>query len=620
MIRSLFVTAVFFVLASGGSPMVFGEEMQDIPAEVVKKVDPSVVAIQHKRGAGSGLIISADGYILSNGHVVRGNDNEDPTQPIKSITVIMSDEHKYPAKVLGFCMNPDVALLKIEPDKPLRPVEFADSHAAQIGQKCFAVGTPIGLKRTFTSGILSNVDRTDLGTFTTVFQTDAAINPGNSGGPLFDRDGRVLGINTYASRGANNLGFTIPTHVILVLKDHLQKYGRFRRADIPMFFATEIYDELAAALGINRGILVSYVMPGTTAEKIGLKMGDIITAINGEPCSARTRAQMMDIEWKFATFAPGTDIDLTILRGEQGRRKEIKVHGKMELDEPMPNTGHFPGEVITHFYDALGFGYKGILRKHRIIYNLTDSDGVLISSVTKNQAASKAGIETGAVIYEVDGVPVDNVKNFEKELEKHLTKHEKAIDLSVVKGKISFKTALAPYYDMKGKKVAIILPRGENSYAELVTRELISDGANITLVTESGEKPSEPAIITTLTSTGLSDVKGGDFDVVLFLDGKNIDSLWHNQDALRIVREAYKAEKILAAIGGASIVLITGEPEILEKKITTAEDISGEAVKLNAHYTGSDVEKDGNIITTTGLERKVVREFLNTLRSMVRSS
>jgi len=116
---------------------------EDIPDDIVKKVDPSVVAIQHESAGGSGFIITTNGYILSNGHVVRGSDEEDPTQTAKSITVILNDEQKYPAKVIGFSMDPDISLLKIEPTKPLQPVEFADSRHVQIGQRVFAVGMPM---------------------------------------------------------------------------------------------------------------------------------------------------------------------------------------------------------------------------------------------------------------------------------------------------------------------------------------------------------------------------------------------------------------------------------------------------------------------------------------------
>jgi len=606
----LLAVTVFSVLAQDSGS-------RDISDAVVKMVDPSVVAIQHKRAAGSGFVVSADGYILSNGHVVMGDDSEDPTRPAQSVTVILNDERKYSARVVGFCMNPDVALLKIEPDEPLHPVAFADSRAAQIGQKCFAVGTPVGLKRTFTSGILSNVDRTDLGTFTKVFQTDAAINPGNSGGPLFDQEGRVLGINTYASQGSNNLGFTIPSYVVTLLQEHIRSYGRFRRVDLPLLFATELYDELAAALGVEKGILVTYVMAGTAAERAGIRRGDIITALDGKACSARTRAELMEFEWNFVTREPGSTVELTLLRGEAGARQAVIIQAKLELDEPQPATGRFPGEVRTHYYDALGVGYQGILRLHRAYYNLPDESGVLVTLAANNQPAAKADLVPGVIIAEVEGVSVDSVDSFQRELETHLRNGKKAIDLSVQRGGTAYQTALVPYYDMKDKRAALVLPPGEASTLELIVREMIADGAALTIVTADGTKPSAAG---TAPVMRLAEARGSDFDLLLFVDGEAAPQLWENADALRMVREAYAAEKILAALGSASITLMTAEPALLEKRMTTAKNVSGEAVKRKAHYTGSDLEKDGNILTATGFERKGVREFLKSLRQLVRNA
>lgn len=161
-------------------------------AILFKKVDPSVVAIQHEKAGGSGFIISADGYILTNGHVVSDADNEDPKAVAKLITVVLSNEKKYKAKVIGLCLDPDVALIKIEPESSLPIVEFADISAVKTGQKSYAIGMPVGHKRTLTGGIISNIANTELGTFTSVIQTDAAINPGNSGGPLFNEQGLSL--------------------------------------------------------------------------------------------------------------------------------------------------------------------------------------------------------------------------------------------------------------------------------------------------------------------------------------------------------------------------------------------------------------------------------------------
>ncbi len=604
------LTALAFVLCNVGESRAQDKAPQDIPDAIVRKVDPSVVAIQHERAVGSGFVISPDGYILSNGHVVRGNDPDDPSQPAKSIVVILNDERKFPAKVLGFCMNPDVSLLKIEVDTPLEPVEFADSEQAQIGQKCFAVGTPQGLKRTFTSGMLSNVTRTDLGTFTAVLQTDAAINPGNSGGPLFDREGRVLGINTYASRGSNNLGFTIPSHVVQVLRDHLMEHGRFVRSDVPIFFASEIYDELGRALQFNHGILVDYVMKGSRAEKAGLRQGDILVAIDGESVSARTQAEMRAINWAFTIRKPGTPITLVVMRGAPGAYEEVTLRAVLEETEPEPATRRWPGEQKIYQYETLGLKYHDIVKLQRVHLGLSDAPGVIVKSAGKNSAASKADLRTGYIITAVEGEPVGDVASFETALEKALTAHDKVIVLDIEAGKLRFKTALAPFYDLAEQKIAIIASSPQSEYLDLIRRELLADGAQlaISFLEDAEAYTAQPPV----PMTGL---KGEDIDILLLLDGTGSTPIWENEELLRIVREANAAEKKLTAVGSAALALIAADEALLEKKMTTSKQHSGEAVRRKARYTGNEVEKDGNVLTTTGFDRDTVREFIRQLRA-----
>ncbi len=604
------LTALALVLCNVGESRAQDKAPQDIPDAIVRKVDPSVVAIQHERAVGSGFVISPDGYILSNGHVVRGNDPDDPSQPAKSIVVILNDERKFPAKVLGFCMNPDVSLLKIEVDTPLEPVEFADSEQAQIGQKCFAVGTPQGLKRTFTSGMLSNVTRTDLGTFTAVLQTDAAINPGNSGGPLFDREGRVLGINTYASRGSNNLGFTIPSHVVQVLRDHLMEHGRFVRSDVPIFFASEIYDELGRALQFNHGILVDYVMKGSSAGKAGLRQGDILVAIDGEPVSARTQAEMRAINWAFTIRKPGTPITLVVMRGAPGAYEEVTLRAVLEETEPEPATRRWPGEQKIHQYETLGLKYHEIVKLQRVHLGLSDAPGVIVKSAGKNSAASKADLRTGYIITAVEGEPVGDVASFETALEKALTAHDKVIVLDIEAGKLRFKTALAPFYDLAEQKIAIIASSPQSEYLDLIRRELLADGAQlaISFLEDAEAYTAQPPV----PMTGL---KGEDIDILLLLDGTGSTPIWENEELLRIVREANAAEKKLTAVGSAALALIAADEALLEKKMTTSKQHSGEAARRKARYTGNEVEKDGNVLTTTGFDRDTVREFIRQLRA-----
>jgi serine protease Do len=575
---------------------------EDIPDEIVKKVDPSVVAIQHESAGGSGFIITPDGYILSNGHVVRGNDDEDPTQPAKSITVILNDEQKYPAKVIGFSMDPDVSLLKIEANHPLQPVQFGDSRHVQIGQRCFAVGMPLGLKRTFTRGILSNTERTDLGTETKVFQTDAAINPGNSGGPLFDSNGRVLGLNTYASSGANNLGFTIPIHVALVIKDHLLAHGRFVRADLPAYASTELYAELAQALKVDKGILVTAVLSNTAAYKAGLREGDIVVETDGRPCSARTHAEMLDYDWEFMTRKPGSEVTLTVLRGPADSRQRQTIKATLEPMELLPKSGYQLGEIVEHRYDVLGLGIRQIVTMSRLLDRLPEVNGVLVSTASQTAPAGKAGLKENDVITQVAGHPTPDVPTFQRELENQLASRTKAIELTVARGKGTRVTALAPNYSLRNTKVALLVPSKDPEYVELMRRELLASGATVTVTTPKPE------------------LKASDFDVILLAGGAGAREWWTNAEVLRLVKEADASKKIIGAVGPSAVVLAKAIPEIAGKKLTTAKADSAEVIKQKANYTGKTVETDGKLVTTTGFDRAAVRDFLKTLYRTTRDN
>jgi serine protease Do len=593
---------------------------QDIPDEIVKKVDAAVVCIMHEGACGSGFVISKDGYIISNGHVVQGTDSEEPLTPAKLITVITSDERKYRAKVIGFCMNPDVSLLKIEAESEMTPVEFGDSTSVKVGEKCFAVGAPLGLKRTYTSGILSSVDRTDLGTATKVFQTDAAINPGNSGGPLFDQEGRVIGINTYGMGQANNLGFTIPAHVIQVLRDHFKKHGRFIRSDLPVIMMGEVYDEMAKALKIDKGLIVLYVMPGTAAEKAGFKTGDIITGINNTPCSARTKAEMLDIDWDLTIKEPGTKLVFAVLRGSPAAYKNLTITMNTEESEPIPETS-FPGELVTYRNNTLGVGYRQLVKVQRIIYGLEQETGVLLDvrEPEKNGVFDKAELRNNDIVTHVEGKPVVDPASFWQELKTCLLRKDRYIDITARRRKSEINTTLAPFYELKGMQVAIVMPSGKSDYLDLTLRELLADGADITIFQASNEKPDVSKEYN-FPIKPLQEIKGSNFNAVVFMDSETGKALCTNADALRVVKEAYAAKRVLAAIGASSLVLPAGEAEILKKKITTSEEVSSELLNKKATYTGSKVEKDETIITTTGFDKETVRSFLKSVRQATKGT
>jgi S1-C subfamily serine protease/putative intracellular protease/amidase len=590
-----------------------------IPDAIVAKVDPSVVAIKHEKSGGSGFIISEDGYILSNGHVVRGSDEEDPTQPAESITVILSDERKFPAQVIGFSTDPDVALLKIEVEAPLQPVEFADSTQAQIGQPCFAVGTPLGLKRTFTSGILSSVDRATFGTFTTVLQTDAAINPGNSGGALFDQEGRVLGVNTYSSHGYNNLGFTIPIHVALVLKDHFLEHGRFVRSDLPVLNLDELYDELALAFGVQQGVLISYVMPGSYVWEAGLRDGDLLAAIDGQPVRARTHAQLLDLIWQLTTRPPGDPIELLILRGapDQTRRRIIRTH--LVESEPLPQVGWQAGELQEHRYQFLGFGYQQLTQIQRLLRRCTDAEGVLITHIAKVGPIKKGDLKENDIITHVDGVATPDVITFQTELETHLAAQEKAIELQLVRRKVNKPVALAPYYDLKGLTVALVSPDEGSEHLPLLRRELIADGADVQMVTPTGGEVPLGEGRTVQADAALDAVDAAEVDILLLTGDAEDQTFWTDEAVLELAQAVHEQEGMLAGVGSASLALVVAVPELSDTKMTLPKEFSAVAIEKGAHYTGAEVETDGLLVTTTGFDRKTVRSFLNAFRRMARN-
>ncbi|MCC5849810.1 MAG: trypsin-like peptidase domain-containing protein [Verrucomicrobia bacterium] len=591
------------------------EFSSDIPAEIIAKVDPSVVSIQHERAGGTGFIISEDGYILTNGHVVQGDDQEDPSRPARTITVVLHNDLKYPASVIGLSLDPDVALLKINAPMKLRPVEFADSHKVSVGQRSFAVGTPIGLRRTFTSGILSNIERTDLGTETVVFQTDAAINQGNSGGPLFDQQGRVLGINTYGGRGTNNIGFTIPIHVARDMIDDFKEHGRFVRSLIPLFFTSDLYDELARVLDVERGILISYVMKHSSAWEAGLRSGDILVEVDGEPVSAGNRAELLNFEWKHTVRPPGETIRLKVLRGNGEARHEVEIETVLEPLGPLPQFARHRGEIPEYRYAFVGLGVKSQSMLHHVIHALPQGvEGVLVKFVEDNSTASKADIQPFDIITHVAGQPVTSLREFQETFEAELQKRNPAIEVNLVRRKLNIRTAIAPDYLMQHRHVALISASENSEYVDLMRRELLALGAKITVYTEDGHPVSRDLLDRPLyADAALKDLEVENYDVVLFAGGSGARALWENEEALRVVRDTIEAKRHLAAVGTAAMLPVLGSPEPLEEKITTNREDSAIAVSRGANYTGKDVESDKLVHTTTGQERDVVREFLTTI-------
>ncbi len=238
---------------------------------------PNIPDTQKQRGLGTGFIISSDGYICTNHHVVAGMD----------VVKVKINGKEYNAKIVGSDKFVDIALLKIDGVRDLKPVYFGDSDKVRIGDWAIAIGNPFGLDRTFTVGVISAVARKDVDQMgNSHIQTDASINPGNSGGPLINIDGEVIGVNRmiYSQTGGNlGIGFAIPINTAKYVLEELKKHGRVKRGYIGIHIAP-ITEEIAQELKIQdkKGIVVIGIMNGSPAAKAGLKIGDVILEANGK--------------------------------------------------------------------------------------------------------------------------------------------------------------------------------------------------------------------------------------------------------------------------------------------------------------------------------------------------
>lgn len=260
---------------------------------------------QQQSGLGSGVIMSADGYVLTNNHVVEGADE---------IEVVLQDARRAPAKVIGTDPESDLAVLKIGLDK-LPVMALGNSDALQVGDRVLAIGNPFGVGQTVTSGIVSALGRNQLGinTFENFIQTDAAINPGNSGGALTDVEGRLMGINTaiYSrSGGSMGIGFAIPVSTARQVLDSIVKNGQVVRGWIGVE-PNELTPELAQTFGIQnaQGVIVTGVLNGGPAASAGIRPGDVISAVGGQP--VRTVSELLS---RIAALVPGQPADFAVQR------------------------------------------------------------------------------------------------------------------------------------------------------------------------------------------------------------------------------------------------------------------------------------------------------------------
>jgi serine protease Do len=376
----------------------FGEDGQ-------RQMNPGRLHAPTEHGLGSGVIVSADGYILTNNHVVN-NATE--------IQVALNDGRQFTAKVIGSDPKTDVALIRIKADN-LPALTLADSDKIEVGDVVLAVGNPFGIGQTVTKGIVSAKDRTTSGEMDEDFiQTDAAINPGNSGGALVDTEGRLIGINSAIlthSGGNQGIGFAVPSNLCRWVMDSLVQNGRVDRGFLGVMIQN-LTPELATAFKLDRttGALVGDVSPGSPADKAGLKSGDVITQVNGQPIEGASQLKL-----RVAESLPGSKVQLTVNRS--GETKSFDVTLSNLPDNKVAKTDDQSGNGKT---EALaGVGVADLDQNTRAQLNIpAQVQGAIITEVSPDSAAYQAGLRTGDVITELNRKPVKSAQDAIADTEK----------------------------------------------------------------------------------------------------------------------------------------------------------------------------------------------------------
>ncbi len=351
----------------------------------------------NKRSLGSGFIVSADGYILTNFHVVDGADE---------VVVRMNDRREFIAEVVGKDERSDIALIKIDAEN-LPAVKIGDSRELKVGEWVLAIGSPFGFDHTVTAGIVSAKGRNlPSENYVPFIQTDVAINPGNSGGPLFNLDGEVVGINSQIysrSGGFMGLSFAIPIEMAMDVADQLKTRGRVSRGWLGVLIQ-DMNTDLAESFGLDRprGALVARVLPNSPSEKAGLQVGDVILEFNGTPI--RTSSELPPLVGRANVDEPAT---VKILRN--GKQRTVKVSiGELPPEEAVELASAQPPKVSEN---RLGMMVSEVTDAMRQSYGLPVRGGVAVESVT-GQAAREAGIQQGDIILSLNGIEVDSVPQF----------------------------------------------------------------------------------------------------------------------------------------------------------------------------------------------------------------
>ena len=435
-------------LAGGAMPAVEAgtglrllEELQSVIADLAERVKPSVVNVlpvqgpSHSKdaprermpnvpGSGSGVIIDAQGYILTNNHVV-GDAAE--------VEVRLSDKTKFIAQVVGKDPDTDLAVLKVTTDRALPYAIFGDSGEVKVGQWALAVGNPFGLDRTVTLGVVSGMGRENmnLSRYENFIQTDASINPGNSGGPLFNVHGEVIGINTAIINFAQGIGFAIPSNMAKQVFQQLVARGKVIRGWLGVGIQP-VTAELANKFGVaeGQGVLVNEVFENDPAARAGIKPGDIITKVDGKPVDTPNVLSRL-----IAGIEPGAAASIEVVR--DGKRQVLSV-SLSERKENVIVASVPPSRTEV----KLGIDVQDLTAELAEKFKLKDSKGVLIAKVDQGSIAQAEGLREGDLIKEVNRHEVASVSEFSTAVSK--VKRGETVLLRVLRETRAFYVVLKP--------------------------------------------------------------------------------------------------------------------------------------------------------------------------------
>ena len=360
-----------------------------------------------ERSLGSGVIVDKKGYILTNNHVVDG--------ATKIQVQLNGDATRYTAKVVGTDEETDVAVLKIETNRDLAVAKLGNSDGAKVGDWVLAIGSPFGLKATVTAGIISAKDRGSVGgQFQRFLQTDAAINPGNSGGPLVDMAGEVIGINTAIvtqSNGYQGVGFALPSNTAINIYNDLIAYGKVTRGSIGVSFQEEQSTNpiVLKELGASYGIVIEGVEPGSPASSAGLKPGDVITQIDGNP--VKTGSDLVD---RITHAKVGSKVRIAFLRDRKEMETNVTVEARDRVFSGSANEKESSSDESAP--ERFGLHTQTLSSERARHLGMQGQRGIIVSEVEPGSFAEDIGFAAGDVIVEVNQNNVDTFNGLHRAL------------------------------------------------------------------------------------------------------------------------------------------------------------------------------------------------------------